>query len=121
MFSAVQLDVTISIHQVVSHLGNTHIVLEAPMVSMYRQLPKEHPIHALFAPHVEGTALINWGADEVGIQSVQRLGLVFQEQQQHSRNTALSELCRTFSMQPVFLLDSAVSSVVWIAVNPPVV
>ncbi|CAN0224047.1 unnamed protein product [Ectocarpus sp. 6 AP-2014] len=53
------------IHQVVSHLGNTHIVLEAPMVSMYRQLPKEHPIHALFAPHVEGTALINWGADEL--------------------------------------------------------
>lgn len=35
------------------------------MVSMNRQLPKEHPIHALFAPHVEGTALINWGAHAV--------------------------------------------------------
>ncbi|CAN0326469.1 unnamed protein product [Ectocarpus sp. 6 AP-2014] len=53
------------IHEVVSHLGNTHVVLEGPMVSMNRQLPKEHPVHALFAPHVEGTALINWGADEL--------------------------------------------------------
>ncbi|CAN0440211.1 unnamed protein product, partial [Ectocarpus sp. 13 AM-2016] len=66
-FSAVELDVAISIHEVVSHLGNTHVVLEGPMVSMNRQLPKEHPIHALFAPHVEGTALINWGADEVNL------------------------------------------------------
>lgn len=61
------LDVSppISIHEAISHLAYTHIVLEAPMVSMNRQLPKEHPVHALFAPHVEGTALINWGAHEV--------------------------------------------------------
>lgn len=57
----------ISIHEAVSHLSYTHVVLEAPMVSMNRQLAKEHPIHALFAPHVEGTALINWGAHEVGV------------------------------------------------------
>lgn len=59
----------ISIHEAVSHLSYTHVVLEAPMVSMNRQLAKEHPIHALFAPHVEGTALINWGAHEVKIYS----------------------------------------------------
>eukprot|EP00903_Cladosiphon_okamuranus_P014136 g13137.t1 len=53
------------IHEAISHLANTHLVLEAPMVSMNRQLPKEHPVHALFAPHVEGTALINWGAHEI--------------------------------------------------------
>lgn len=53
-----------SIHEVVSHLGNTHLVLEGPMVAMNRQLPREHPIHALLQPHVEGTALINWGAQE---------------------------------------------------------
>ncbi|CAM9747614.1 unnamed protein product [Pylaiella littoralis] len=50
------------IHEAVSHLSLTHLQLEAPMVSMNRQLPKEHPVHTLFAPHVEGTALINWGA-----------------------------------------------------------
>ncbi|CAM9747685.1 unnamed protein product [Pylaiella littoralis] len=53
------------IHEAVSHLSYTHVVLEAPMVSMNRQLPEEHPIHALFAPHVEGTAFINWGAHEL--------------------------------------------------------
>lgn len=35
------------------------------MVAMNRQLPSEHPIFTLFAPHVEGTALINWGAHNV--------------------------------------------------------
>ncbi|CAM9689337.1 unnamed protein product, partial [Hapterophycus canaliculatus] len=53
------------IHEVVSHLGNTHIVLEAPVVAMNRCLPKEHPIYDLFAPHLEGTAFINWGAQEL--------------------------------------------------------
>lgn len=54
-----------SIHEVVSHLGNTHVVLEGPVVAMNRQLPKEHPIYALLQPHLEGTAFINWAAQEV--------------------------------------------------------
>lgn len=37
------------------------------MVSMNRQLAKAHPIHTLMAPHFEGTALINWGADEASL------------------------------------------------------
>eukprot|EP00904_Undaria_pinnatifida_P008485 jgi/Undpi1/4767/HiC_scaffold_18.g08120.m1 len=53
------------VHEVISHLGNTHLVLEGPMVAMHRQLPKEHPIHVLLEPHVEGTAFINWGAQEL--------------------------------------------------------
>ncbi|CAN0462749.1 unnamed protein product, partial [Laminaria digitata] len=55
----------ISIHEVISHLGNTHLVLEGPLVAMHRQLAKEHPIHVLLEPHMEGTAFINWGAQEV--------------------------------------------------------
>ena len=35
------------------------------MVAMHRQLAKEHPIHVLLEPHMEGTAFINWGAQEV--------------------------------------------------------
>lgn len=72
-FSQNVLGRPISIHEAVSHLSYTHVVLEAPMVSMNRQLAKEHPIHALFAPHVEGTALINWGAHEVNILSCPNL------------------------------------------------
>ena len=54
-----------SIHEVVSHLGNTHVVLEGPMVAMNRCLPEQHPIYDLMKPHLEGTAFINWGAQEV--------------------------------------------------------
>lgn len=54
-----------SIHEVVSHLGNTHIVMEGPVVAMNRQLPKEHPVYALLKPHLEGTAAINYAAQQV--------------------------------------------------------
>eukprot|EP00904_Undaria_pinnatifida_P007087 jgi/Undpi1/3508/HiC_scaffold_16.g06880.m1 len=50
--------------QVVSHLGNTHVVLEGALVSMHRQLPKEHPLYDLLHPHVEGTAFINFYAQD---------------------------------------------------------
>eukprot|EP00904_Undaria_pinnatifida_P007085 jgi/Undpi1/3506/HiC_scaffold_16.g06878.m1 len=53
------------IHEVVSHLGNTHIVLEGPIVAMNRQLPKEHPIYDLLQPHLEGTAFINYFAQQL--------------------------------------------------------
>ncbi|CAM9988636.1 unnamed protein product [Ectocarpus sp. 4 AP-2014] len=56
------------IHEIVSHLGNTHVVLEAPMVAVNRCLPKEHPVYDLLKPHMEGTALINWGAQDLLIQ-----------------------------------------------------
>ena len=54
-----------SIHEVVSHLGNTHIVLEGVLVAMHRQLPKEHPLYDLIHPHLEGTAFINYHAQDV--------------------------------------------------------
>lgn len=54
-----------SIHEVVSHLGNTHLVLEGALVGMHRTLPAEHPIYALLHPHLEGTAYINMGAQDV--------------------------------------------------------
>ncbi|CAM9249501.1 unnamed protein product [Ascophyllum nodosum] len=53
------------IHEIVSHLGYTHVVLEGPLVAVNRQLPKEHPIHDLLKPHLEGTAMINWGAQNL--------------------------------------------------------
>ena len=56
-----------SIHEVVSHLGNTHLVLEGAIVALHRQLPKAHPVYVLLEPHVEGTAIINWGAQEASV------------------------------------------------------
>ena len=41
------------------------MVLEAPLVAMNRQLPKEHPIYDLLKPHLVGTGFINDKAQDV--------------------------------------------------------
>lgn len=52
-------------HELISHLGRTHLLLE-PFIVETSNLPTvnraPHPIKALLLPHLEGTALINWGA-----------------------------------------------------------
>ncbi|CAN0351893.1 unnamed protein product [Ascophyllum nodosum] len=53
------------IHEVVSHLGYTHVLMEGVLVALHRQLARKHPIYALIHPHLEGTALINWGAQNI--------------------------------------------------------
>eukprot|EP00904_Undaria_pinnatifida_P011936 jgi/Undpi1/7873/HiC_scaffold_24.g10345.m1 len=53
------------IHENVSHLGNTHLVMEGAMVAMHRQLPEDHPLYDLLHPHLEGTAFINSLAQDV--------------------------------------------------------
>ncbi|CAM9597683.1 unnamed protein product [Discosporangium mesarthrocarpum] len=55
-------------HEMVTHLGQTHLTCEGFMTAMNRQLPSKHPIHALLAPHFEGTALINFGATKILVQ-----------------------------------------------------
>lgn len=46
-------------HEVVSHLGLTHLVIEPIVVSSRRQLATNHPIYHLLNPHFEGTRAIN--------------------------------------------------------------
>ncbi|MBD2388094.1 hypothetical protein H6G32_22245 [Cylindrospermum sp. FACHB-282] len=48
-------------HELVSHLGRTHLVVE-PFVVATNKLPKNHPLKNLLKPHLEGTVLINYGA-----------------------------------------------------------
>jgi len=51
-------------HELVAHLGQTHLVLEAFVIASHRQLSTAHPVFKLLAPHFEGTAFINWAAKE---------------------------------------------------------
>lgn len=51
-------------HEAVLHLGQAHLVLESFVVATYRQLPLEHPLFVLLAPHMEGTLFINEVADK---------------------------------------------------------
>jgi arachidonate 15-lipoxygenase len=49
-------------HEIVNHLGLTHLLIEPFVLATYRQLDPEHPLHALLSPHFAGTLLINYGA-----------------------------------------------------------
>jgi arachidonate 15-lipoxygenase len=46
-------------HQAISHLGQTHLVLEPIVVATCRQLAEIHPLSILLMPHFEGTLNIN--------------------------------------------------------------
>lgn len=46
-------------HEAISHLGQTHLVVEPFVVATLNQLPDTHPIGRLLRPHFEGTLLIN--------------------------------------------------------------
>ncbi len=49
-------------HELVSHLGRTHLLIEPIVISTHRNLGENHPIGRLLIPHFEGTLSINNGA-----------------------------------------------------------
>ncbi len=49
-------------HELISHLGRTHLVVEPFIVPTYNNLPENHHLRNLLIPHLEGTVLINYGA-----------------------------------------------------------
>ncbi len=58
-------------HELVSHLGTTHLLMEPIVIATRRQLHASHPIYNLLSPHFEGTMLINGLADSSLIQENQ--------------------------------------------------
>lgn len=46
-------------HETISHLGLTHLVLEAFAMATPRQLAAQHPLRVLLDPHLQGTLAIN--------------------------------------------------------------
>jgi arachidonate 15-lipoxygenase len=46
-------------HELISHLGRTHLLIEPMVVATYRQLAANHPLSVLLRPHFEGTLFIN--------------------------------------------------------------
>lgn len=49
-------------HELASHLGLTHYLMEPFVVATRRHLAERHPISALLTQHFEGTILINYAA-----------------------------------------------------------
>eukprot|EP00177_Eucheuma_denticulatum_P008352 GFKZ01015190.1.p1 GENE.GFKZ01015190.1~~GFKZ01015190.1.p1 ORF type:complete len:644 (-),score=90.51 GFKZ01015190.1:154-2085(-) len=46
-------------HELVAHLGRTHLLVEPFVIATMRQLSSTHPLHVLLKPHFEGTIFIN--------------------------------------------------------------
>ena len=46
-------------HELISHLGLTHLLIEPLAVSAYRMFAADHPLLTLLAPHFQGTFFIN--------------------------------------------------------------
>jgi arachidonate 15-lipoxygenase len=51
-------------HELVSHLGLTHLLIEPFVVATHRHLAQEHPLYLLLLPHFQGTLFINNAALE---------------------------------------------------------
>ncbi|MDZ8189981.1 MAG: lipoxygenase family protein [Nostoc sp. ChiSLP02] len=52
-------------HEIVSHLGRTHLFIEPFVIATKRRLPANHHLRILLEPHFEGTILINYGAHKL--------------------------------------------------------
>lgn len=50
-------------HELISHLGLTHLVLEQFAMATPRHLPVQHPLYLLLTPHFQGTLAINDAAN----------------------------------------------------------
>jgi len=51
-------------HEIISHLGRTHLFIEPFVLATHRILPENHHLRKLLLPHFEGTLFINWGAQK---------------------------------------------------------
>ena len=51
-------------HELISHLGRTHLLMEPFAIATERQLAPNHPLNKLLRPHFEGTLFINKSALE---------------------------------------------------------
>ena len=59
-----QADATI--HESISHLGNTHLALSGIIVAVNRHLPRTHPIYMMLEPHFQQTlALTQFAMDSL--------------------------------------------------------
>ncbi|KIG13505.1 Arachidonate 15-lipoxygenase precursor [Enhygromyxa salina] len=81
-------------HELVSHLGLTHLLLEPIVMATYRQLAQHHPIYMLLIPHFEGTLSINNSAATNLIAPGGAVDLIFAGTIESEHQLALAALKR---------------------------
>lgn len=81
-------------HELISHLGHTHLLIEPIVVATHRRLANEHPISKLLRPHFEGTISINNAAQRTLITAGHQVDEVMGGTIEASRKLAVESLYR---------------------------
>lgn len=100
-------------HEMLTHLGLTHLLIEPLVIATRRQLHSRHPIYGLLSPHFEGTMNINSLAVSRLIQDGQAVDrLVGSNQDSNHAIVATTRLDYSFSDNylPVRLQRNGVDS-----------
>lgn len=88
------------VHELVRHLGQTHLVLEPIALATVRELAARHPVNVLLKPHFEFTMAINALADRVLINPGGLVDIILGGTLESSLNLAnqgVSEVFNNFS------------------------
>ncbi|WP_414566376.1 MULTISPECIES: lipoxygenase family protein [unclassified Anabaena] len=76
------------VHELVRHLGQTHLVLEPIALASVRELAARHPVNVLLKPHFEFTMAINAVGDQVLINPGGFVEIILGGTLESSRNLA---------------------------------
>ncbi|MDI1432364.1 lipoxygenase family protein [Polyangium sorediatum] len=79
-------------HEMVAHLGHTHLLVEPFVVATHRNLPNDHPVSLLLRPHFEGTLFINNAAQSTLIAPGYQVDKLLGGTIQASRAVAVASL-----------------------------
>jgi arachidonate 15-lipoxygenase len=85
------------VHELVRHLGQTHLVLEPIALATVRELAARHPINILLKPHFEFTMAINAVGDQVLINPGGYIDIILGGTLESSLNLANQGVAQVFN------------------------
>ena len=96
-------------HELVRHLGQTHLALEPIALATVRELAARHPVNVLLKPHFEFTMAINARGDEVLINPGGLIDIIFGGTLESSLNLANQGVSEVFNNFSKFALPNNLS------------
>ncbi len=99
-------------HELVTHLGATHLLIEPFVVTTHRQLADSHPLKTLLLPHFEGTIFINYFAQKKLVSDDGPFYQLFSGTMPTNRKVVATRLQQSFNdaMLPVNIKERGVSN-----------
>ena len=94
-------------HELIAHLGRTHIFMERFVAATRRQLPPSHPLYKLLISHFDGTGFINTLADSELISEHGDVSIIFAGDRKEVLDWTMSEVSQLHfnNMMPDIELD----------------